>query len=123
MIFLPLFALPVWVATFLLRRRVAGLVLLAAATLAVPLVVALGQSRLGEYAATLQFLASAYAGLVGIVGFALWMQRRPAMAHECRHCLYDLTGNATGVCPECGHVLPSVTSDELSRARKSAGAD
>ena len=25
---------------------------------------------------------------------------------QCEHCGYDLTGNASGVCPECGRIKP-----------------
>jgi hypothetical protein len=31
----------------------------------------------------------------------LWRQRRFARGH-CQHCGYDLTGNVSGRCPECG---------------------
>jgi hypothetical protein len=32
----------------------------------------------------------------------LWrLDRRPPLGH-CHKCAYDLTGNVTGVCPECG---------------------
>jgi hypothetical protein len=38
--------------------------------------------------------------------FMLWLVRRRwlgvAHAGHCRHCAYDLTGNESGVCPECG---------------------
>ncbi len=38
--------------------------------------------------------------------FMLWSVRRRwlgvAPAGHCRHCAYDLTGNESGVCPECG---------------------
>jgi hypothetical protein len=33
--------------------------------------------------------------------FAGWWLRRPRRGH-CRTCRYDLTGNVSGVCPECG---------------------
>jgi hypothetical protein len=31
-----------------------------------------------------------------------WWDRRPPKGH-CDQCGYDLTGNVSGVCPECGH--------------------
>lgn len=34
-------------------------------------------------------------------GFLWWLDRRRP-AHCCGECGYDLTGNTTGICPECG---------------------
>lgn len=121
-IFLVLYALPVWALTYLLRRRVWGLLLLGLGTIAVPVVVRLEEVHLGAFAGTLHVVGASYAGLIGLVGIVLWLQRRAALAHECRHCLYDLTGNVTGVCPECGHVLPGVTKEEIRRAVQSGDA-
>jgi len=33
--------------------------------------------------------------------------RRPLPAGLCRKCRYDLTGNTSGICPECGSPTPS----------------
>lgn len=33
---------------------------------------------------------------------ALWLMRRRVGPGHCAHCAYDLTGNTSGVCPECG---------------------
>jgi hypothetical protein len=36
----------------------------------------------------------------------LWRFRpRPPNAHLCPHCNYNLSGNTTGVCPECGKAV------------------
>lgn len=41
--------------------------------------------------------------LVGIpMAFLWWHDRRRVPPGHCQHCGYDLTGNASGVCPECG---------------------
>jgi hypothetical protein len=43
--------------------------------------------------------------LIGIVSLLLVNNREVAKVHRdgfCDQCGYDLTGNTTGVCPECG---------------------
>jgi len=34
--------------------------------------------------------------------FKWWLVRRRIRPGHCRHCSYNLTGNISGVCPECG---------------------
>lgn len=34
--------------------------------------------------------------------FLFWLDRRRIPPHCCQSCGYDLTGNLSGVCPECG---------------------
>jgi len=38
--------------------------------------------------------------------FARFLRSRP-MSNCCRDCGYDLTGNVSGVCPECGTAIPA----------------
>ena len=40
--------------------------------------------------------------LVAIPTGLLWWRNRPPKPGHCRSCRYDLTGNVSGVCPECG---------------------
>ena len=56
------------------------------------------------------WIESGYAGLF-LLSFLIplyMIGRRPSLksrflaAHLCRQCAYDLTGNASGICPECG---------------------
>lgn len=49
-------------------------------------------------------LNAGFFALVVIVLDALWRRRllRRSNGPKCDHCGYDLTGNVTGVCPECG---------------------
>jgi hypothetical protein len=52
-------------------------------------------------AAPLWLLAAALAFLPAI-RLLLRLRRKPGGAGLCRACNYDLTGNVSGVCPECG---------------------
>ena len=42
-----------------------------------------------------------------LAGFFLLRPKRRS-SHGCRSCDYDLTGNVSGVCPECGTLIESV---------------
>ena len=68
--------------------------------------------------------------LVGFAGMAIALGvvgrldrvRRLKSAHVCYHCGYDLTGNVSGVCPECG----AATDEQRRRAageRAAVGAE
>lgn len=39
-------------------------------------------------------------------GWFIWHDRRRRGIQLCRHCHYDLTGNISGICPECGTAIP-----------------
>jgi hypothetical protein len=39
---------------------------------------------------------------VAIAAIVLWRRKHPPGAAKCPNCGYNLTGNVTGVCPECG---------------------
>ncbi|UCF33070.1 MAG: hypothetical protein JSV78_12130 [Phycisphaerales bacterium] len=45
------------------------------------------------------------AGLVVLAAYVgyLWWRDKPAPPGHCPHCAYDLRGNISGRCPECGH--------------------
>jgi hypothetical protein len=46
----------------------------------------------------------------------LWLERRRVFPrHRCQKCGYDLTGNVSGVCPECGRVV-SAGKTEVTKA-------
>ncbi len=45
---------------------------------------------------------------IGFVLAASWLRHRRPQGGRCRVCGYDLTGNVSGRCPECGTVVPSM---------------
>ena len=40
-----------------------------------------------------------------VVGVPFRIARKPRGDRHCRKCGYDLTGNVSGVCPECGEAI------------------
>lgn len=44
-------------------------------------------------------------GAVAVPTALLWWRDRPFPSGHCRQCGYDLTGNVSGRCPECGTPL------------------
>ena len=40
--------------------------------------------------------------VTAIVSVVSWRRLRAGLPNHCRKCDYDLTGNVSGVCPECG---------------------
>jgi hypothetical protein len=52
--------------------------------------------------------------------WSFWRARKGSKRGRCRKCLYDLTGNVSGICPECGTPIPEkvrleVDSDKAKR--------
>ena len=45
------------------------------------------------------------APLVAATGLLWWLDRRKIPPGHCRRCGYDLTGNTSGRCPECGTAM------------------
>lgn len=45
-----------------------------------------------------------------------WSARRAAPTDDCLHCGYNLTGNVSGRCPECGREAGSMVSNDRSFA-------
>jgi len=64
------------------------------------------------------FFYAVFYGIVGVLcGFAWW---RCAVSKRqgpgiCGKCQYDLTGNVSGVCPECGTPVPKASAGKRDR--------
>ncbi len=59
----------------------------------------------------LAVLFGLYPLLVTLAALRRWarLKRNP---NACRHCYYDLTGNESGACPECGSAIPTDTATQ-----------
>ncbi len=57
--------------------------------------------------------------IIAIPSFLLWRQNRELGDGYCE-CGYDLTGNVSGVCPECGTKLQNNGNEEITSAEDSA---
>jgi hypothetical protein len=52
-----------------------------------------------------------------LYGFLVYRGRRfrPPKHNECARCYYDLTGNTSGICPECGTPIPKEPAEKSPR--------
>lgn len=115
MILFPLYIAAIWIPAFLHRRRALGFII----ALAGPLPVMLSAWMIGELMPSAALMREPwwlglYGSLAGGVLFGamvLACAPRRSRPHECRTCLYDLRGNVTGVCPECGATLPAAQDE------------
>jgi hypothetical protein len=44
--------------------------------------------------------------IILLILLILWRRTKPRPAGHCQNCGYDLTGNVSGRCPECGKLIP-----------------
>lgn len=115
MIFLMLYALAIWIAVFLIRRKWLRILVLTGAASIVPLaahtLIHLLETNLARPdqapLAWLSVVGDTYAALVFAVGLFIALTAKRKEPHDCRACGYDLAGNTSGACPECGHTIPS----------------
>lgn len=49
------------------------------------------------------------------LAIAFWVQRKPQLPGHCENCGYDLSGNISGRCPECGVRWDSEDSGEAHK--------
>jgi DNA-directed RNA polymerase subunit RPC12/RpoP len=56
---------------------------------------------------------------VALIMASLWLPARPPpRSGICRHCGYDLTGNISGRCPECGLRVLARARDMIERSEE-----
>ena len=74
---------------------------------------------LGESSATMDLICTLIGLSVGIafvvIGIIIRPKTKPTrlfvMPGNCKHCDYNLTGNTSGRCPECGNVIKKIPLD------------
>jgi len=119
MFVLAIYAGLVWYLAYRYRRRWQGFVVTAVS--AVPPLLLCGLIAWGNrdaaqgawvlnnlrgYGAVLHVLTVPYAAIILIISVMIFVhhrERRPEVG--CPRCHYDLAGNATGQCPECGYMM------------------
>lgn len=52
-----------------------------------------------------------FLGLLVLSAIVLWLTRARTQVGHCVFCSYDLTGNVTGICPECGTSIISIGNE------------
>ncbi len=110
MVFLLAYAMIIWFFAVVYRRRWPAFVAIAAGLPPVVIVATacvkflLGPDPEGR-SVLIYTLAAALMGLILAVGFFIALLPRRAPDVPCRACGYDLEGNVSGVCPECGWVV------------------
>lgn len=109
MVFLLAYAFVVWYIAFRYRRRWPAFVAVFASLQPVGILTFATVNHLavrldGEEAVIYGF-AGAYAALLLSLGLFIAIQPRHVPEHACRACDYDLHGNTSGLCPECGLAL------------------
>lgn len=116
MYFLAIFPAAVWIGAYAFRRSwIAFLIVFAglAAALAVTRLIGMFTTiRPGDGFTFFHLFAYAYCGVVTLVGLMIACQARVRRIVACHRCGYDLLGNESGVCPECGRLIEAPGPDE-----------
>ncbi len=122
MYFLAIFPALVWIGAYMFRRRWVGVVIvvggLGAALGATRLLAMIAPIGAGEGPTMFHLLAYAYCGVVTAVGLMIVCQARVSFAGRCHRCAYDLRGNESGICPECGTEVEVTAGDGGSPLRR-----
>lgn len=126
MIFLVLYVAAVWVAAHAFRRRWPGFAIPLISV--VPVFAALAwlpdllSISVSVGSPAMAALPASYAALVAGGGLLIAAQkRRPRMG--CGSCGYDLEGNTSGVCPECGAPIARPASAPQSARSRAPSSD
>lgn len=114
MVFFILYAIAVWIAVFLIRRRWIALITLALSLAPIGgfshvcvLFLPFAQSEPAE--TWLYYVALAYAVVILCVGLVIALRPPRLPPGHCHRCRYDLSGIAGTVCPECGAAIDTST--------------
>jgi predicted RNA-binding Zn-ribbon protein involved in translation (DUF1610 family) len=110
LIILPIYAIAVWTAIAVFRRRWEGVAITLLSVLPVWWLTHLCVQHIplkpGEPRPTwLYIIAMGYAALILVIGLVIVVQRRQARLSDCRGCGYDLAGAGGLSCPECGEAV------------------
>lgn len=111
MYFLAIFPALVWIGAYSFRRRWPAFVIVASGfTSAVAITSAVGMmtsapAQAGVGVTIFHLFGYAYCAVVTLVGLMIACTRRTPVPVRCHRCRYDLTGNESGLCPECGFLI------------------
>lgn len=116
MYFLAIFPAAVWIGAYAFRRSwIAFLIVfvgLGAALGVTRLVGMFTTMRAGDGFTIFHLFAYAYCGVVTLVGLMIACQARARRPLACHRCGYDLSGNESGICPECGRLIEAPGPEE-----------
>lgn len=111
LVFFPIYTAIVWLLAWTFRRRWIGLAIVVGSVGPVALgawgLRALAQLHISGGTPThyLNAFPIVFGALTVGVALFFFVQPRKQPGRRCRMCDYDLRGNETGFCPECGHAM------------------
>lgn len=106
-----LFAIGVWYAAYRHRRRWQAFAILSLGVPFVPILIRIyvfifTGHFLPQDGAIMDVISLTYAGTLLFIGLFLAFMPRHHALFPCQNCRYELLGNVTGRCPECGTDMP-----------------
>lgn len=120
MYFIAIFPAAVWIGAYTFRRSwVAFLIVFSGLAAALAVTNFLGSfttTRPGDGYSIFHIFAYAYCSVVTLVGLMIACQARRRAPLACHRCGYDLLGNESGICPECGILMESSRLSEHTSA-------
>lgn len=122
-----LYAVLFWCTLYLLRGRIVRFpVLIAGVAAAVGAIHGIARLLFGDEAGSYSLvlhLGELYAFLLLTVGLTIVLFAKRRAPADCRHCGYDLRGNASGICPECANEVPAYQRRTIDRLQEEEEAD